>query len=75
LSTNIEGIFWTIDGIQGFLGLAVRGTGERDSDVGDILLAQPAQQGCFIIYHLCQKSKARVSIPISAIDMAFGEWR
>jgi hypothetical protein len=26
-------------------GLAVRGTGERVSDVGDILLAQPAQQG------------------------------
>jgi hypothetical protein len=32
-----------------FLELAVRGTGERDSDVGDILLAQPAQQGSFII--------------------------
>jgi hypothetical protein len=30
---------------ESFLGLAVRGTGERDSDVGDILLAQPAQQG------------------------------
>ena len=25
--------------------LAVRGSGERVSDVGDILLAQPAQQG------------------------------
>jgi hypothetical protein len=40
-----------------FQGLAVRGTGERDPDVGDILLAQPAQQGSFIIYHFFLKSK------------------
>jgi hypothetical protein len=44
-------------GMQGFLGLAVRGTGERDSDVGDILLAQPAQQGHSIIYQYCGMSK------------------
>jgi hypothetical protein len=42
---------------SGFQGLAVRGTGERDPDVGDILLAQPAQQGKFIIYHFFLKSK------------------
>jgi hypothetical protein len=59
LSTDIEGIFWIRAGIQGCLGLAVRGTGERDSDVGDILLAQPAQQGYSIINHFFQKSKAR----------------
>jgi len=40
-----DGNFWEKKGKEGFLGLAVRGTGERDSDVGDILLAQPAQQG------------------------------
>lgn len=39
------------------MGLAVRGTGERDSDVGDILLAQPAQQDLFIIYHFFSKFK------------------
>jgi hypothetical protein len=43
--------------LNGFLGLAVRGTGESVSDVGDILLAQPAQQVYFIIYHFCQNAK------------------
>jgi hypothetical protein len=32
--------------------LAVRGTGERELDVGNILLAQPAQQGTSIIIHI-----------------------
>jgi hypothetical protein len=57
LSTNIEGIFSNREGNQVLLGLAVRGTGERDSDVGDILLAQPAQQGYLIIGHFFEKSK------------------
>jgi hypothetical protein len=32
-----------------FFWLAVRGIGERVRDVGDILLAQPAQQGLFVL--------------------------
>jgi hypothetical protein len=58
------------------LGLTVRGTGERSLDVGDILLAQPAQQDRFIIYHFFPKFKKweiYVSISISMMNWFFGD--
>ena len=55
-------------GTDGFSGLAVRGTGERVSDVGDILLAQPAQQGHPIIYHFLKI--ARLVNPMGSISIS-----
>jgi len=37
------------------LKLAVRGAGERELDVGDILLAQPARQVKIIISHFSRR--------------------